>query len=456
MASVLKRKIWVDARGKRATKSTPGAKVRLSDKWWIKIPLPHGRCKWYKGFTDKGATQQRAATIVRDMARGEVGLIDLYAAHRTRPLTDHLKDFASDLRSKGRATMYVYNIEKRITALLATTGWQRLADITPDGFVAWRDSVASIGPTTKNQYLEALGAMCRWCVKRNRVAADPTAGIDRVDNTADIRRGRRALTDDEVTGLLKAATPEHAAVYRLILATGLRRNEVANLEWGDIRLDAVRPFISLRASTTKAKRADTLPLRVELASELRDRRAAAGDVSETDRVYADLPTIDAHKDYLMAAGIAFVDDRKRRADLHALRHTFGTNLARADVSVREAMELMRHTDMRLTTKVYTDPKAFNLSAAVERLPSTHRPDDQRAKAIGTFEGPTDVARSDLRYRMRYRDAAPSGTDRPKTAATTSTASRQNHPVNTAESRRLSSHGTEGQSGGKSWGTRIRT
>jgi hypothetical protein len=32
------------------------------------------------------------------------------------------------------------------------------------------------------------------------------------------------------------------------------------------------------------------------------------------------------------------------------------------------MNLMRHTDMRLTMKVYTDPKVFNLAGAVAKLP----------------------------------------------------------------------------------------
>jgi hypothetical protein len=46
------------------------------------------------------------------------------------------------------------------------------------------------------------------------------------------------------------------------------------------------------------------------------------------------------------------------------------------------MELMRHTDMRLTMKVYTDPRIFNLSSAVEKLPLplTEKPSQQ---ATGT-------------------------------------------------------------------------
>ena len=58
-----------------------------------------------------------------------------------------------------------------------------------------------------------------------------------------------------------------------------------------------------------------------------------------------------------------------RVDLHALRHTYGTMLSKAGVSPREAMELMRHTDLRQTMKVYTDPRVFDLSKAVEKLPA---------------------------------------------------------------------------------------
>ncbi len=353
--------------------------------WWIAEtdPITGKTRKVLKAFSDKRMSKLKLADWVRTRAAGEVVALDKYAEHRRRPLTDHLDDYCADLRAKGRAAGYVYNIDKRLRALLLATAWAKLADITADGFAAWRETVQDIGPVTKNQYLEALGGFCRWCVKRKRVATDATAGADKVDESTDIRHDRRAFTEDEVHDLLQVATTEHAAVYRLVLATGLRRNEVRQLQWGDVRLDAVHPFLKLRAKATKSRRADTLPLRADLANELRDRLRAVGDAAGNSPVYPDVPTIRSHKAYLKAAGIAYADDRGRYADFHALRHTFGTNLAKAGVSVRESMELMRHTDMRLTTKVYTDPRAFNLSAAVETLPSTSGPDFQRAKATGS-------------------------------------------------------------------------
>jgi len=57
---------------------------------------------------------------------------------------------------------------------------------------------------------------------------------------------------------------------------------------------------------------------------------------------------------LKAAGIDFVNATGHRADFHSLRHTLATNLARAGTAPRVAMEIMRHSDMRLTAKTYTD------------------------------------------------------------------------------------------------------
>jgi len=71
---------------------------------------------------------------------------------------------------------------------------------------------------------------------------------------------------------------------------------------------------------------------------------------------------------MAAAGIAFVDGEGRRVDFYALRHTLATNLARAGVPARLAMELMRHSDLRLTQQTSTDASQLPLAEAVARLP----------------------------------------------------------------------------------------
>jgi hypothetical protein len=51
---------------------------------------------------------------------------------------------------------------------------------------------------------------------------------------------------------------------------------------------------------------------------------------------------------------------------------------------RDAMKLMRHSELRLTMKKYTDPRIFDSSSAVGRLPlPALKPDADAAAANGT-------------------------------------------------------------------------
>jgi Phage integrase family len=70
---------------------------------------------------------------------------------------------------------------------------------------------------------------------------------------------------------------------------------------------------------------------------------------------------------LAACGIKAVDEHGRHLNFHALRHTFATMLANAGISPRVAMELMRHSDMRLTAKTCTDAMNLPLFGELEKL-----------------------------------------------------------------------------------------
>ena len=63
-----------------------------------------------------------------------------------------------------------------------------------------------------------------------------------------------------------------------------------------------------------------------------------------------------------------VDGKGEVADFHSLRKTLGTELGKAGVPIRVAMELMRHSDAKLTTKIYTDSGMLPIWDAVGALP----------------------------------------------------------------------------------------
>ena len=83
---------------------------------------------------------------------------------------------------------------------------------------------------------------------------------------------------------------------------------------------------------------------------------------------ASVTNLTRKKDFLRG-GIELVDDEGRVADLHALRTTFGTNLARCGVPPAIAQTLMRHSSIDLTMKYYTKLTVEDLqSRGLDLLP----------------------------------------------------------------------------------------
>ena len=140
--------------------------------------------------------------------------------------------------------------------------------------------------------------------------------------------------------------------YLFAVHTGLRRSELRALTWADINLDTERPSVSILARTAKNRRAVTLPLHPELVAELRAIKPLNGCCTDKSTVGRMLAGMWKMKSDLKRAGIRFIEN-DRRADLHALRHTFSTNIVKTNAPPRVAMEAMRHSDLRLTMKVYT-------------------------------------------------------------------------------------------------------
>ena len=140
---------------------------------------------------------------------------------------------------------------------------------------------------------------------------------------------------------------------------------MGSLEWGDRHLEAKAPYIQLRAYATKAKRADTLPIRHDLVEALKAVRPESAQ--PTDRVFKTVPEVATLQRDLRKVGI----DPLRNGviiDLHALRHSYATMLASSEVPPRTAQVLMRHTDLKQTMSVYVHPRIVDSARAIEQLP----------------------------------------------------------------------------------------
>jgi len=336
---------------------------------------------------DKAASEAALNDMRRRLERSGVGIIDPKV--QTRPIAEHVDDFMADLEARRRSADYCRILRLWIDRIVRECGWTTLRSVTADSVISWinRAVQQQVAPKTIRNMIGAVGSFCAWAVKRSRMYANPIAGVELPRVDGDVRRQRRALTLEEIDRLLDVAGPRRM-IYWTALTTGLRRSELKSLQWGDVRIGNVpAPYIQLRAIATKSRRADSIPLRADVADALVAARPT--DWRSTDRVFKAIPGIDTFKRDLQRADIPFIDDAGRRVDLHALRHSYCSHLAAAGVNPREAMGLMRHTDMRLTAQVYTDDRLLPLRSAVERLPAFRGAPEQAVETTNEQANGTD-------------------------------------------------------------------
>ena len=246
-----------------------------------------------------------------------------------------------------------------------------------------------------------------------------------------VRRGKRkgetnANVRPEVRARLELLGRERALIYKTFVLTGLRKGELAYLTVGQLSLETPIPFVTLNAAEEKNRQGSEVVFRADLAADLRSwlagklvtvqveakrqGRAIPARLPAHTRIFT-VPTgllriLDRD---LVFAGIARLvedpdgkkwidkrDERGRTIDVHALRTTFGTLLSKGGVAPRTAQAAMRHSDIRLTMQVYTDPKLLDVNGALAALPELPLDSGRSATLETAAAGPdNDLRRSAL-------------------------------------------------------------
>ena len=156
-------------------------------------------------------------------------------------------------------------------------------------------------------------------------------------------------------------------VYATALYTWLRPRELNEICWSDFFLDDAKPRVRAPASISMNRKEALLPLHLELAAILRQFRS--GDFAALAKPFRHhVPRMKTVRRDLERAGIPLREEQGRRVDFHSLRMTFGTTMLASGVHPIVVKKLMRHSDLKLTTNLYTDSSQLPLAAGVAMLP----------------------------------------------------------------------------------------
>jgi len=336
--------------------------------------------------TDYKVAERIAAKLSGDVALRREGIVDgrhaRLAEQDRRPLREHLDAYYLDCKHVGHAPKHVAETTRLLDRLADKTAAARLSDLTVDTVQGHLRSLREADQSARsvNIVRSTVVAFLGWCLKTGRVDSNPLKLLPRLDEQRDRRKIRRALTAEELTKLLSEAHARgRRAWYMTAALAGLRKSELGKLTWGDVDLGAG----TLTVRDGKAHRVDVLPLHPQLAAELRRIRPDA--CLPMARVFPESVADLTRREDFKRAGIKGKDASGRIADLHALRTTLGTALARQGIAPQVAQRLMRHADYRVTMKHYTALGLVDTAAALGKLPaigSEQQPAEQ-AQATGT-------------------------------------------------------------------------
>ena len=379
-----------------------------SRKWYIQYKDQNGQWKRVAGFSDKEATNQLAAKLERSVERKHAGLSDPLDVHTQRPLAEHLEEFRTYLAGKNNSPKHVDQTCGRIQRLFDGCNFEYWKDISASGVVTWLSAERAadrFGIKTSNYYQAAAKEFCSWMVKDGRASTSPLAHLSAINAKADVRRKRRALTDEEFEWLIRAALngppvqcvegTDRAMLYMVAVWTGYRRNELASITRGSLDFESSSPTASVTAAYSKRRRDDTIPLHAEVAERLQawlankellhpstpifPLKTAGGRLRRTSKMM-ELDLKAARAEWIAAA--KDVEERTRRessdflqycnddgsfADFHANRHTFISKLVKTGVGVKLAQVLARHSTPELTMNVYSHVDASDQSEAINKM-----------------------------------------------------------------------------------------
>lgn len=216
----------------------------------------------------------------------------------------------------------------------------------------------SVSPAGVNRDMAALRVMLNLAIRQGYMLRNPVVGVRFLSEGPGIMR---IVTHEEERRYLAAANPLLRDVAALILATGMRPEEVYTLRKENVHLLQSYLFVPI-GKTPFARR--NVPLSDQTGALLKRRLSAAeGPYLFPHRNDPQRPLTSVKRAHFQAMEDAEIKPPFR---IYDLRHTFGSRSAMAGVDLATLKELMGHSQISMTMR-YVHPTPEHKQLAVRKL-----------------------------------------------------------------------------------------
>jgi len=276
--------------------------------------------------------------------------------HRLRPWT--LKQYRSALDNE----------------LLPRFGHLKLGHIDAELVASFIRSLEARGLSTStiSNYLLPLSGTFAFAVRRNLTGLNPCSLLTPDDRPARAEpRKVHEWSDDEIAALLessefiatrRAALYDYSQLLRTAVFTGLRLGELLGLQWQDVEFEASVLHVRRQYSRTgelaqpkTLKACRRVPLTPTMVALLKKHKLASHHSQESDFVFASNTGGPLSHRNVQRRGFEAARDLAqlpKTTTFHDLRHAFASLAANRGVPLNVLSEVMGHTNVGVTQRVY--------------------------------------------------------------------------------------------------------
>jgi len=218
---------------------------------------------------------------------------------------------------------------------------------------------------TINFEIDTLRTIFNLAIKWDYLKENPTQKVTRLKVSDS--KPPRFLTKEECQRFLDHCPETLRPVYFTFLNTGMRKAELENLEWADIDFDRRRMKIRRKPFWKPKSGEREIPINQPLFNLLTQLKKANDKGVKSNFVF---PHTDGSKLKTklrrMLIRIAKEAGIKNLTTLHALRHTFASQLIMKGVDLPTVQKLLGHSDIQ-TTMIYSHLAPDHLADAVNKI-----------------------------------------------------------------------------------------
>ena len=310
-------------------------------------------------------------------------------------LVDHFREHELvDLGQEGKA----YSTRHRCNSLLnkwILPRWQHtsMTDIRTIDVENWLRSLR-LARGTKAKIRKTFNLLFNHAIRWEFAGRNPISGPVRGSGVRQSEKRERiseVLTAEEFRKLEAALRPRERVLICLALSLGLRRGELAALQWQDI--DFERLTITVKHSLVDQVVGPTkteaslrpLPVDPRIATLLLRWRSISKYADSQDYVFATNANRAGRKRGKQPVWLAKIMQYRiqptaravgiaKTIGWHTLRHSLATSLLRNGEEIKVAQELLRHSSARITLDVYAQAVSADKRRAQSKVVNEFMPE----------------------------------------------------------------------------------